>query len=323
MVVGRAINIEEEPVLKSDQTEVLVRDGSGSPRYLLGISEDITEEVGRVIGYDTLKPAVLQPQKLRTINKRQFYASTAREVLSGAGFSEVYTYAFTGKGEIEAAKPLAGDKAFLRLDLRGGLERALELNLRNADLLGLDEIAIFEIGTVFKEGGEFLHLGLALRGAKKGTPAKIINALATASQNSKLARALVDKLGDKFIDSVIEFDFDELVSGLPEPRLYKWPTKFERVGFAKISPYPYVVRDISIWVPEGTPASEPEEIIKSKAGELMVNLRLADSYKKENRLSYLFRLVFQSAERTLTDDEVNLAVWHVSAALNASGWEVR
>jgi len=51
-----------------------------------------------------------------------------------------------------------------------------------------------------------------------------------------------------------------------------------------------------------------------------------DKFQKpgEDRVSYAYRLVFQSFDRTLTDDEVNGIMEKVTAALNANeGWEVR
>jgi phenylalanyl-tRNA synthetase beta subunit len=44
----------------------------------------------------------------------------------------------------------------------------------------------------------------------------------------------------------------------------------------------------------------------------------------EKRTSYAFRLVFQSQERTLSDDEINVVMEDVTNVLNnKKGWEVR
>ena len=42
-----------------------------------------------------------------------------------------------------------------------GIKKSYELNKLNAPLLGLDEIKIFEIGTVFSKNGEEIHVSFA------------------------------------------------------------------------------------------------------------------------------------------------------------------
>jgi len=51
---------------------------------------------------------------------------------------------------------------------------------------------------------------------------------------------------------------------------------------------------------------------------------LFDTFKKTGRVSYAFRLVFESEEKTLTDAEVNAVMDEMAAALNAiPEWRVR
>jgi phenylalanyl-tRNA synthetase beta chain len=66
-----------------------------------------------------------------------------------------------------------------------------------------------------------------------------------------------------------------------------------------------------------------EDLIHKNAGELLARLDQFDRFEKEGRVSYAFRLVFQSMERTLTDDEVNGVMEGVTKALTAQGFEVR
>ena len=48
-----------------------------------------------------------------------------------------------------------------------------------------------------------------------------------------------------------------------------------------------------------------------------------DVFKKDGKISYAFRLVFQSPERTLTDDEINKIMNAVTEELSSNGFEVR
>jgi phenylalanyl-tRNA synthetase beta chain len=93
--------------------------------------------------------------------------------------------------------------------------------------------------------------------------------------------------------------------------------------YAPLSAYPFVLRDIALWVPAGTAAETVHEIIKQNGGELLIKLDKFDEFSKEGRTSYAFHLVFQSHEKTLSDVEVNEVMGKVSAALTGKGFEIR
>ena len=76
------------------------------------------------------------------------------------------------------------------------------------------------------------------------------------------------------------------------------------IKYKNISQYPFVLRDIAVWVPLEIKSEEVLNIIKENAGNLFVQSKLFDKYKKDKKVSYAFRLVFQSQSKTLTDDEV-------------------
>ncbi len=82
-------------------------------------------------------------------------------------------------------------------------------------------------------------------------------------------------------------------------------------------------RDIALWVPDTTDAAKVAADIKAAAGILCVGIRLFDTFAKDGRTSYAFRLVFLSQERTLTDKEVNTEMDRVYKMAEAAGWEVR
>jgi phenylalanyl-tRNA synthetase beta subunit len=70
---------------------------------------------------------------------------------------------------------------------------------------------------------------------------------------------------------------------------------------------------------------EVERIIRESAGPLLEQGPfLFDTFNKDNRKSLAFRLVLQSDERTLSDQEAGDVMAGVVAALELnSGWEVR
>ena len=85
-----------------------------------------------------------------------------------------------------------------------------------------------------------------------------------------------------------------------------------------------MLRDIAVWVPSNVTSGDVLEIVKKEAGELLVNTRLFDEFKKDDKISYAFNLVFQSQDKTLSDEGVNKIMNSVTNALNSnSNWEVR
>ncbi len=101
------------------------------------------------------------------------------------------------------------------------------------------------------------------------------------------------------------------------------PARHELGAYQLFSVYPFITRDIAFWAPADADYGLTMSIIREHAGELLVRLDQFDKFEKEGRVSLAFRLVFQSFERTLTDDEVNAIMEDISAALRAAGYEVR
>ena len=126
-------------------------------RLDLETEEDMAEEIGRVIGYDKLEPKMPEIKLMPKTNNTYEKIYNARNKLLNEGYSEVMTYAFCEKGEVEVMQS-ASDKKFLRNNLSDGLKESIKLNKMNSPLLGMDEIKIFEIGTIFLKDKEEIHV---------------------------------------------------------------------------------------------------------------------------------------------------------------------
>ena len=287
-----------------------------SNRTDLKVKADIVEEVGRIYGYEDIE-AVL-PDKGDTtpkINKKFYYTNKIKNFLIEEGFSEIYTYTFRNSGEVEMIKPFAADKNFLRKDLFYGLNSAEQRNIKNLPLLEGDKIKIFEIGNVFTKDEEHTSLGIVHSGGL-GKVEEVVN---------KLSETLSVKVEGKKDLNIFETNFDELLEKLPEPpSSYEQLEKAKNVMFSSISAYPFVLRDIAVWVPKEKSSDDVLNIIKKEAGELLVNTKLFDEFEKDDRISYAFNLVFQSLDMTLSDDEVNKVMDEVTKTLEKEGnWHVR
>ena len=94
--------------------------------------------------------------------------------------------------------------------------------------------------------------------------------------------------------------------------------------FVQWSQYPFVARDVAVWVPPNVTATAVVDILKAHIGDLVVRgPELFDSFEKDGKVSYAFRIVFQSYEKTLTDDAVNPVMETIYKALQEKGWEIR
>jgi|SRR3989338_406889 len=95
-------------------------------------------------------------------------------------------------------------------------------------------------------------------------------------------------------------------------------------NFKMWSLYPFISRDIALWVPAEVSSSKVHKVIKDNAGDLVVRgPELFDEFKKDDKVSYAFRIIFQSYDRTLTDGEVNEQMDKVKQAVEKEGWTVR
>jgi phenylalanyl-tRNA synthetase beta chain len=305
----------------------------------LVIPEDISEEVGRILGYDKI-PSMLPPvSAVAEIPKSFYYEWKIREALAGSGFSEVMTSSFCEKGSVAIEKPLAEDKKYARPDLRSNFEKALKMNVLNAPLLGEEKTCIFEIGRIFTKEGERTALALGVAGPKK----KIAGILESAVKG--VSDMLGVTLAGETKDGVFECVLDGVLETLAESK--KWDISIppvQKEKFTAFSLFPFIVRDVALFVSPlesldsrrlgAPPSSEvgvvfpsPEsvaKIIRENAGSLVVRgPELFDEFTKDGKKSLAFRLVFQSLDRTLSDEEVNKAMKKVYSALMVKNWEVR
>ncbi len=244
------------------------------------------DELGRYLGYDTI-PATMPNLNTTAVQYTAEYVAIMqkKQEMIAKGYHEVMTYSLTKKGDYQVAKGPKG-KDFLRTDLLTGLRAAYALNKQNEALLPNHRSNIFEIGKVFKKTGEELHVAWI---DAQGEHEEILDI--TKSDSNELPS--------------LEFAHDR--------------------EFIMWSEYPFMVRDIALWVPESITADEVKAVIDTKKGDLVVRgPELFDTFTKDGRTSYAFRLVFQSFEKTLSDADVEPFTSAIYTALQAiPGAEIR
>ncbi|MCX6757255.1 MAG: phenylalanine--tRNA ligase beta subunit-related protein [Candidatus Nomurabacteria bacterium] len=298
-------------------------------RLDIRIKEDVAEEVGRIIGYDKLVPVLPVLNREGLPHKRMFYENKIREILVRNGFSEVMTYTFGDIGEVELIKGLADDKEKLRNSLGHGMLNSLSLNIYNAPLLGEKTIKIFEIGNVFSKDKETRHLALAIDdgGKKSNFTDGVDMILAEIKRTLELTSLDYTTVSTK--PYVIEIDFDTMIELLLDPINYEAPsfTSLPVVSYKPVSAYPFIARDIAMWVPAITTWESINTLCLEVRNTLVTRVDLFDTFPKEiegiRKTSFAFRLVFQSYEKTLTDEEVNEMMEAYYKVFKDKGYEIR
>ncbi len=268
-----------------------------SMRFDLEIEEDMAEEVSRILGYDKVEPKMPKISFKPKQNEVFAKISYTRNKLLSEGYSEVMTYTFCDKGEVSVLAS-ASDKKFLRTNITDGLKESIKLNQLNAPFLGIKEIKVFEIGTVFKKGGEEMHVAY---GDKKEVKEMTLNEFTKSAESFLNGLAGVGDPGNR------------------GPEKMTLPMTFKMWSL-----YPFIVRDIAFWADGEINIEEIKNLIKENAGELVVKgPELFDTFSKDGKTSYAFRIIFQSFDRTLTDEEVNTFTSKISQVLTQKGFTLR
>jgi phenylalanyl-tRNA synthetase beta subunit len=294
-------------------------------RYDLRIKEDLIEEMGRAFGYGNIVATPLPTRPVvRRILSTHALAEKARAALGALAFQEVYTYALADTGDAVLSSALASDKSALRSNLSDGLVEALSLNEYNAPLLGLADIRVFEVGTVFGVDDEEVRIGIAAR-ASQGK--KRVERTAAILKEAKDALALI--FGEDALEWVheggetAEFNLTAYAHAHSQTAYPVLPQVQAGVTYKAPSAYPFVLRDIALWVAGDIDEASVQSSIRDAAGELLVRIDQFDRFEKEGRVSYAFHLVFQSREKTLSDEEVTARMNAVVDACVQAGYEVR
>lgn len=299
-----------------------------SERLDIRLKEDLIEEVARVKGLPTIKGVLPAINRKGLPHKRLYYETKIKNILCEHGFSEIMTYSFGDTGEVEIVKGAALDKEKLRDKLASGVLGAFHMNLLNAPLLDIDTVKMYEFGNVFTRSDERRHLALALDDGKKKTSFIEEMDLILSEIKRELGVATLEYETASQKPYVIELDFDSLIAPLPEPTAYEplVETKKE-VAYQPISPYPFIVRDIAVWVPEGVTWDDIHSLAKTIESPLVVRISCFDTFEKEidgvRKTSFAFRFVLQSNNRTLTDAEANEVTDRMYALLKEKGYEIR
>lgn len=325
---------------------------------------DISEELARITGYDSIEssmPGGILMQGMQ--NSQANLLSVVKDTLCANGLSEVLCYSFINDTllrklelpesdsrykAISLSNPITDEFTIMRTTLLPSVLSACEYNIAHRN----EDIAVFETGNIYiadklpleKLALEQLWLCIALTGKRadlswnggkekidfydiKGLAEEIFDKINISSYSfvrgagnymhpGKSARivyngttigqmgALHPKIADNFNlgdTYVLELCLADLADDALKVNKYE-----------KLPRYPEIYRDMAMLVKSETAYDDIVAAIKKSGGEYLKEVKIFDLYEgkqiKEGYKSMAYALSFQSAERTLTDEEVTAAV---------------
>ena len=122
----------------------------------ISLKDDLVEEVGRMVGYDSITPqAPLVACAVPPPNPTRRFQHEVREIFVDQGFTEAYNYSFISEAaarafgfdpaaHIRVANPIASDQELMRASLLPGIWKNLTENAKHRD-----QFRLFEIGLEF------------------------------------------------------------------------------------------------------------------------------------------------------------------------------
>lgn len=333
------------------------------PLYRLDITRpaDIAEELLRITGWEAL-PTVPQPAtpypRLSEADLRFELRHNLSEVLTGMGFYEIRTNSLVSQAHLTAGKglgatrlanPLYEELAYLRTSLIGS---GLEVLLHNRNH-GATGFRAFEWGRIYHTEGESERLALWVWGR---SPFTVMGQKVLPLEYLLAAtRALLQRTGIAFTEHSLSPDevwregvliqTGNLILGavghLASSFLKAFHLKGETVAaaelrtdflsvpprrmphFAGISYHPVVVKDLSLYVPEGLHFAALTQALEAMKHPYLQRIEAFDRYHDEKgQRSYGLRLYLQS-DHTLSDAEIHDFLRRAIATLEATGAQVR
>jgi phenylalanyl-tRNA synthetase beta chain len=320
----------------------------------IATKDDLVEEVGRMVGYDSITPrAPLVPAAVPPGNPARRFQHEVRNLFVDNGFTEVYNYSFLSEASVRAfgfdpaalirvTNPIASNQELMRASLLPGIWKNITDNARHRE-----SFRLFEIGQEIhrREQGlpeEIPHLVAALYDRQDGgifelkrvaecllPGALTVPAEARGYEHPARAAgihwkgAVVGRLFElhpRFVETgraaILDLDL-RLVESLST----------DRTKYTPIRRYPSSAFDLSVVVPLRELAGKLEAAIAGFAGPLLESIEFVRQYAgpplAEGTKSVSFRLTVGSPERTLSSDEIAAIRANIIERMRDLGYELR
>jgi len=323
----------------------------------VAIKDDLVEEVGRMVGYDSITPtAPLVAASVPPGNPARKFQHEVRNIFIDQGFTEVYNYSFISEASARAfgfdpeahvrvSNPIASDQELMRASLLPGIWKNITENARHRESFRLFEIGV-EIGG--RPGGlpyETPHLAAALfdrygdgtgglfevkRTAECLMPGAMAKPAAARSFEHPARAADVLWKGET-VGRLFELHPSLVESGRAavldlDLQLIRKLSAGD-VKYTPIRRYPSSAFDLSVIGGLREHAGDLEARVARFAGPLLESVQFLRQYSgpplAEGEKSVSFRLTVGSPERTLSSEEIGEIRARIIEGMRELGYELR
>ncbi len=269
-----------------------------------------------------------------------------QEVLTNSLINSAEHHELTGEPVYPILNPLNSDLDGLRNTLVPSLLKVIQYNFyrQRKDMAIFEINRVFKHpGTTAERAQEYTHLVVALCGQREGDHwlssgqnfdffdiKGVVEYLAEKNSLDKFSFikydnfcisdqsvkivwgdreiGLLGKLSEK-LQKKYDIDLPVYIAQLDVQQLFEI-SRDKTIQFKELPKYPFVERDFAVVVANDVQADAILQTIRHTAGPLLVNAYVFDVYTgkqvEQGAKSLAFRMIFQSPERTLTEEEVNL-----------------
>ena len=319
---------------------------------------DLIEEIARIYGYNNIPTKTSISVRGSVKSKYERVEDSIRQFLVCLGFYEVKTFSIVDKsplqsinlwsdsGGIDIANPLRQEESRLRTCLLPSLINIKIYNMHH----GVEKVKIFEIAKVYLADDRLprektclgivadvdfytlkgiiesllLNLGIILN-------CELVTAGVIESKLFKDGKAAKIKLSSNilgYLGEAKEFGFKTS----PYMAELDMDLLVEKSNFTKkyqtLSQYPPVFRDLAVIIKEDYIWADIENCVKNTKANYLEEINFFDIYRGKQipagMKSIAFNLCFQSQDRTLKSEEVDLAVQTILNSLQETlGAELR
>jgi len=323
----------------------------------VSIKDDLVEEVGRMVGYDSITPkAPLVAAAVPPGNPERKFQHEVRNIFVDQGFTEVYNYSFLSEdsarafglepaAHVRVTNPIASDQALLRTSLLPGIWRNIAENAKHKDGFRLFEIGLEIHGQASGLPTEIPHLAATIYDRQSDGAAALFELKRTAECLMPGAQACpVD--ARPFEHPARSADI--VWRGAAVGRLFELHPRLMELGraaildlnlraiqplaaadtkYTPIRRYPLAAFDLSVIAALREYAGTLESAIASFAGPLLESIQFQRQYSgpplEESRKSVSFRLTVGSPERTLSSEEVSEIRARIIEGMRGLGYDLR
>jgi phenylalanyl-tRNA synthetase beta chain len=315
----------------------------------VAIKDDLVEEVGRMIGYDSIPPvAPLTPARVPPASPEREFHYSVRQMAAAQGFTEVHNYSFVSEETarmfsadltafVQVANPIASDQNLLRTSLLPGIWKNINDNARH-----FDQFRLFEIGRAIHPDREVPRFAAALYAKDDGASGLFeLKRLAECllpgvsirpvdvTQTYEHPRRAADvwhgetKLGRLFefhprmIEggraTVLDLDLSRVFEVQPEAARYRPLRRFPESAF-----------DLSVLAGPRVLIADVQSALEKLAGDALLSIIFLREFAlPDGERSLSYRLTVGASDRTLSAEEVGAVRSRIIDGMRAAGYELR